>query len=76
MEVYEFILIAAILGVVSIDAIIRLHVAPNRRDQFLGQLLTMFVKREHAPPNSLSSSAPAHEAARKRASPNLSLRLG
>ena len=76
MEAHEFILIAAILGVVAVDAIVRLYVAPTRRDQFVGHLLGVFGKREHAATNSSSISPPAHEVADKRASPKLFLRLG
>lgn len=76
MEVYEFILFAAILGVVAVDAIIRMYVAPTRRDQFVGHLLGVFRQSEHAASDPLSISPPAHEVAGKRASPKLSLRLG
>src|SRR5687768_7786831 len=39
MEVYEITLTAVALGVVAADALIRLHVAPARRDRLLKQLL-------------------------------------
>lgn len=41
MEVYEFTLIAAALSVVAADAIIRLRLAPARRDRLLKQLLSV-----------------------------------
>ena len=49
MEAYEFTLIAAALGVAAADAIIRLRVAPARRDRLLKQLLSVVHGSTAAP---------------------------
>ena len=44
MEAYHILLIAAALGVVATDALMRLRVAPERRDSIVDELLGVFAR--------------------------------
>ena len=46
MEAYHILLIAAALGVVATDALVRLRVAPERRDNIVDELLGVFVQTD------------------------------
>jgi hypothetical protein len=54
MQLYEYFLTIAALGVGAADAIIRMCVAPTLRDNYIKQLLDVFVSNEKysAPENS------------------------
>lgn len=46
MQLYEYFLIIAALGVGAADAIIRLCVAPTLRDNYIEQLFDVFASNE------------------------------